>query len=711
MFKKIYITTFLVLLSVFLLFFNTSITIKNDEKIIFKKVRNMLMHMHVSLKRIDDNFSKEVFIKYLEELDPYKRYFKQSDFNDFKKYENKIDDYFMTGNFDFYILTLQRYFKRVDESEKIIYHILNNPISLDIDEYLILDEKLRRYADNDKIYYNEWKKFVKNYILMEMQALSERKKNKNYNLNLKLDNLNARHNFIKLYQKCNNLSFNRLKNAAIIVVKETMKDYFRKIKARKKNDYFSIYLNAIAETFDPHTMYFSPKDAGDFHSNISGKIIGIGAKLQDIQGYPVVSEIIIGGPVSKSKDIEVGDKILKVGEDVKKLNNVVGLLLEDTIEFIRGKEESQVFLLIQKKDGRTKLVSLIREKIELDNHFIKSVILKNDKNEKFGVIYLPEFYTDLENPNNGRHCFEDFQKEVLALKKENIKGLVVDLRGNGGGSLSEVVKIVGLFIPTGPILKVSSSNGYEQIYQDRDVSVLYDGSLVVIVDEFSASASEIFAAAIQDYKRGIILGSYKTFGKGTVQSVLPLDEFGIYSDVYGFIKITVQKFYRINGSSTQIKGVIPDIVLTSPYQYLNILESNQKHALPWDSISSLHYIPWHNKINYDFIKYNSQKRIKNHPFLIKMREKAKWLHFISEDKKITLHYKKFKQKFNIRKKISEKYDRDLQYKNGLIIITPKHELLKIKKNIVLKYSREKWYNSLLQDFYINESISVLSDFK
>lgn len=714
MFKKKSILFCSILLFILLLCFNTSITVKNDEKIILNKIRDIIINMHVSAKKIDNNFSKEVFTKYLEELDPYKRYFKQSDIDDLKKYENKIDDYFMNGNLNFYIFTLQRYLKRVDEAEKIINYILNHPISLDIDEYLVLDTKSRTYASNDKIYYNEWQKFVKHYILMEMETICQGRNIKGEKINLQVNNnnnLNNQYNAIKFNQKYNNISLPALKDSAIFIVKEIMKDYFRKIKARQEKDYFSIYLNSLTQTFDPHTMYFSPKDAGQFHSSISGNIIGIGVKLQDIQGYPVFAEIIIGGPVWKSKVIEVGDKILKVGDNIKKLHNVVGMLLEDTIEFIRGQENSKVILVIQKKDGRTKTVSLIRQKIELDDHFIKSVILKNDKNEKFGVISLPEFYIDLENPYDGRNCFDDFKKELLALKKEDIKGLVVDLRGNGGGSLVEVVKMVGLFIPKGPIVKACNANGDQQLYEDQDISVLYDGALLVIVDEFSASASEIFAAAIQDYKRGIVLGSHKTFGKGTVQSVIALDEFGTSSQNYGFLKLTIQKFYRINGLSTQRKGVQPDIVLASLYQYLNLLESYHKNSLSWDAIPPLNYVYWKNKIDYDFIKSNSEKRTKNHPFLNKIRAKAQWLSFISHDKSIALNYKKFKEKFNLRKNIAEKYDSDLEYKNNLLIVIPQHELLKMKQNIGLTHNRKIWYDSLVRDFYINESIAVLSDCK
>lgn len=712
MFKKSYIIVSLALLSIFLFCFNKFTGVEPDQKIILKKICNMLTEMHVASKKIDDEFSKEVFKRYLFQLDPYKKYFKKTDFDHFKKYETKIDDYFINGNIDFYNFTLNRFLKRVNESEKIVNYILNHPIKLDIDEYLILDNQSTYYTSSDKEYFNEWKKILKYYILIEMYKISEGKNVQDYNFHF-IDNIDyyLYHQYadIKNFKK-KKLSFNQLKKTAINLVKEIMKEYFRKLKAKKKKDYFSTYLNSLTETFDPHTIYFSPKDAEQFHSNISGKIIGIGVKLNDLKGHPVFSEIIVGGPAWKSKEIEVGDKLLKIGEDIRKLHNVVGLLLEDTIALIRGKENSKVFLVIQKKNGKIKTISVLREEIELDDFFVKSVIIKNNKNEKFGLIYLPEFYTDLQNPYTGRHCSEDFKQEILALKKENIKGLIIDLRGNGGGSLLEVVKIVGQFIKNGPVVKVRRLDGYEQVYEDKDESVLYDGSLLVIVDEFSASASEIFAAAIQDYKRGIILGSTQTFGKGTVQSVIPLDQFGLSSEnVDGFLKLTIQKFYRITGSSTQLKGVVPDIILTSLYQNLNFLEVNQTNSLPWDSVGSVDYIPWDNKINFNVIKNKSKKRIERNVFLKKIQEKGSWLNLVSKEKKISLHYKKNKETFNIRQKNFKKYDKDLVYSNNLIFISPKHELLKIKKNRLLKYNREKWYASLLSDCYLSESIDVLSD--
>lgn len=710
MLRKSYIIGSLASLSIFLFCFNSSSNGKEDEQTIVQQVRNTLTQMHFSSKSIDNIFSKKVFKIYLESLDPYKRYFKKSDFDEFKKYENKLDDYFKNENLNFYNLTINRYLKRIEESEKIVNSILENNIEIELesDEYLIVDEKFRKYASNDSLYRDEWKKFLKHLILKEIESLSNEKKfkYKKFTLehNLNLDIYKKQQYSVKNFKS-------DLKDSAVFRVKEAMKDYFRIIKAKKKKDYFSIYINSFAATFDPHTMYLSPKDLSQFNSSISGKIIGIGARLQDKKGYPVFMELIVGGPAWKSKEIEIGDKILKVGEANKKPENIVGMLLEDAIQLIRGKEKSKVVLVIQKKDGSIRYVSLFREKIEMEESFARSAIIENNKREKFGVIYLPEFYMDVDNPETGRNCSEDFKKEILELQKEDIKGLIIDLRGNGGGSLPEVVKIVGYFISKGAVVQVRRSDGYEQIYEDKDESIFYNGSMIVLVDELSASASEIFAAAIQDYQRGIILGSSKTFGKGTVQSVIPLDRFNIYSDRFGSLKLTIQKFYRINGSSTQIKGVVPDIVLASLYKYSEISESFQKNALPWDSVQPSNYKIYDKKINYDLVKFNSKKRTNNHPFLKKIEKKSKWIYLSNQEKKIPLNYKKYKANFNLKKKVAKKYNLNLYYKTHLKVTNLKHEFLKIKNDTILKSKREKWYKELEKDFYLAEAISIFRDLK
>ncbi|MCB9203038.1 MAG: carboxy terminal-processing peptidase [Flavobacteriales bacterium] len=687
-------------LSLFLFCFNSSSDGGgDDEATVIRKVRNTLTQMHYSSKRIDDKFSKDVFKRYIDILDPFKRYFKQSDFTEFKKYEFLLDDYFNEDNVDFYHLTVDRFYERVEESEKIVNEILELPLNFNEEEFLNTNEDTNEYAKTDEEYRNNWKKFLKYQVLREAETLQ--------GLGDEIESESKDSASTKTFQAIPK-PFDAVKDSAVAEVKEYMKDYFRRVKSRKKQDYFSIYVNSFTEEFDPHTTYFSPKEQDNFNSSISGKIIGVGARLQDKKGYPIFVELIIGGPAWKSNQIEVGDKILKVGQGKKEPVNVVGMLLEDAIQFIRGELNSEVVLVIQKKDGTIKSVSMTREEIELDESFARSAIIKKG-NKKYGIIYLPEFYIDLENPKNGRNCSEDIKNEIIELKKEGIEGLIIDLRGNGGGSLPEVIEIAGQFITTGPIVQVRRTDGYEKVHNDKDSSVEWTGPLVVLVNEMSASASEIFAAAIQDYKRGVIIGPSQTYGKGTVQSVMPLDRFNFSDDKYGAIKLTIQKFYRINGSSTQLKGVVPDIILDSEYKYADIKESAQDNALPWDNVEKLSYLTWFQQVDYDYIKNNSKKRLENQSYLKKINDKAEWIKSVTDEKEIPLNHKEYFEDAKKKVNLAKKFEDELVYNTTLKVQTPADEEVLFKSDTVLKSKRERWYKNLRHDFTVDEAVNVLQD--
>lgn len=711
MFKKSIVVACLSSLSMFLFCFNSSGTNdgSDEEKVVIKKVRNTLSQMHYSSKPIDDKFSKEVFKRYLDFIDPYKRFFTDSDYQEFKKHELLLDDYFNTENLEFYKLTVERLYQRIDESEKIVNQLLEKPIDFTKDDYLITDEKLRTYPKSEEEIKKEWLKFIKYQVFREIETkVAESKLDKKHKVvNQKIDIEENKISDLVADES----NFLKHKDSAIIETKEYMKEYFRRTKARKKKDFLSFYINAHTESFDPHTSYMSPKEQDQFNASISGKIIGVGAKLQDKKGYPTFSELIIGGPAWKSKEIDVGDKILKVGQGNEEPVNVVGMLLDDSIQLIRGKEDTQVVLVIQKKDGTIKSVKMTREEIELEESFVKSAILQDEKNQKYGFIYLPEFYIDIENPEKGRNCASDMKKEILELKKENIKGLIIDLRGNGGGSLPKVVEIAGEFITQGPVVQVKSSDGYEKIHKDTNPGINWEGSLVVLVDEMSASASEILAAALQDYKRAVIIGSTQTYGKGTVQSVIPLDRFSLTPDKYGILKLTIQKFYRVNGSSTQIKGVVPDIILKSPYQYAEISEASQENALAWDQVEKLDYQLWNKPINYDYIKKKSQERLIKENFLNKIEEKAKWIQSISKEKQIPLNYKKYIEDSKLKVEKAKKYDKDLEYNSKFSVKQPQYENAIYKKDSVFRIKRQKWHKELKKDFYLNEALNVLKDIK
>ena len=490
-------------------------------------------------------------------------------------------------------------------------------------------------------------------------------------------------------------------------VSETISDFFRRQAQLKKDRFLTHYINSFTEKYDPHTSYFSPDDKDDFDGNISGQLEGIGARLQDKKGYATIMEVVIGGPAWKDGQLEVGDQITHVKQKGEDPVNIVGMLLDEAIRHIRGKKGTEVILTVKKKDGTSKEIKLIRDVIEQDEVFARSAIIE-DNGEKYGIIYLPEFYTNF-NDRNGRDPSDDITKEIIGLKKENIKGLVFDLRYNGGGSLEEVVEIAGLFIPKGPIVQVRRSDGQLRIHEDKDPAVLYDGPLVIMVNELSASASEILAAAMQDYGRAVIVGSHKTFGKGTVQTFIPLDQRTFNPDEYGALKLTIQKFYRVNGGSTQLRGVTPDIVMPDLLTYADISESNSHDALPWDQIKAIKFEPWQNSFDIDYVKTKSSQRLENNSYLKLIDQAAKYYQELDKIDRIPLNIEKFKSDRKSREEQSKQFDSIQVYKTKLNVYSPQFELPKFENDTILRERRKEWHKNLTNDFYLEESVNILKD--
>ena len=555
----------------------------DDSKIktIIKNVRNTLTYMHYRPQIIDDNFSEDVFHMYLDKIDPSKRYFLQSDYEYFKNDIHNLDDYFNNQNLNFYHSTVDTIYKRIEEVKNYSEEILKTPFDFTIEEDLLVGEDLIEYAADKTQSKELWRKYLKYNTLLELVRLQE-------------DSTNVKQ------------PLKELEKQAREKVAENTSEFFRQMQKRKKDDYLTLYINSFTEKYDPHTSYYSPQDKDDFDVSISGQLEGIGARLQDKKGFATIMELVVGGPAWKDGQLEVGDQITHVKQKGKDPVNIVGMLLDEAIRHIRGKKGTEVTLTVKKKDGSIKDIKLIRDVIEQEEVFARSAVI-DDNGDKYGVIYLPEFYTNF-NDRNGRDPSDDITKEIIELKKENIKGLIFDLRYNGGGSLEEVVEIAGLFIPKGPIVQVRRSDGQMKVHEDKDPSVLYDGPLVIMVNELSASASEILAAAMQDYGRAVVIGSNKTFGKGTVQTFIPLDQHTFNPNEYGSLKLTIQKFYRVTGGSTQLRGVTPDIVMTDMLTYADISESRAEDALPWDQIKPVKFDRWAINFDLDAIKANSAKR-------------------------------------------------------------------------------------------------------
>jgi carboxyl-terminal processing protease len=663
------------------------------DKLLLELLTMVLERGHYSPVAIDDAFSKKVYAKYLDGIDPTKRFFLQSDIEEFSKYELQIDDMIKRKDLTFFNLTNSRLLQRMEECRAIYEEVLAAPFDFTTNENINVDYEKLPYAKNKKELIDRWRKQLKLQALStitDKQKLEEDKKSKDASYRAK--------------------SFDVIEKEVRENSLKSLNEYFDFIqKELTRNDWFSIYINAIVERFDPHTFYFSPEDKEKFDVSMSGTFEGIGARLQKKNDAVEISELISGGPAWKGKELEAGDLILKVAQGKEEPIDVAGMRLDDVVKKIKGPKGTEVRLTVKKVDGSIKVISIIRDEVETEETFAKSSIVEKD-GKRYGIIYLPKFYISFENKEN-RDAYKDIAVEIERLKAQNIDGLVMDLRDNGGGSLETVVKMVGLFIPEGPVVQVKGPGRNPEILPDPDKKVQYDGPLVVMINNFSASASEIFAAAIQDYKRGIVVGSKHSYGKGTVQNVIDLNQFirgNSYGDL-GALKTTIQKFYRINGGSTQREGVMSDIVFPDRYTYLDMGERDEESALPWDKIAPASYEPL--PINYDQIIANSKKRIAANAYFKLIDENAKWIYERKDDNTFSLNLNQFKKEMEQSDAKIKKFKVLLDYNNKLNFSSLPNEVSLFEKDSLLKQKRERWHEDLQKDVYIEETLNVIAEIK
>ena len=666
----------------------------NKDKLLVELVAVVLDRLHYDPKIIDDDFSKSVYNDYIKAIDPQKRFFLKSDIDKFNQYQFLIDDQIKSSNIDFFNLTYETLMSRVDEVESFYNDILNSPFDFNIEESLNTDFEELEYAGGVSEQITIWRKrlklstldgFVTKKIIQDEKGSSDDSEKE-----LKSD--------IELEVESRKSILNNLK------------DFFDFNDDLERKDWFSIYLNSIVNQFDPHTVYLAPQAKDVFDQNISGKFQGIGARLLKKNQQVEIAEIIIGGPVWRDKLLNVGDLILGVSQTPDQEPVDISIMkLGDAVDLIKGEKGTKVYLMVKRVDGGVEQVEITRDIVELEETYAKSSIIFQDS-KKYGFISLPSFYIDF-NDYEQRNAASDIKKEILKLKSENVSGIIMDLRGNGGGSLKTAVDITGFFIDKGPVVQVKSIGGRKEVLKDLDSSIIWDGPLVILVNEFSASASEILAAALQDYNRAIIIGSKQTYGKGTVQNILSLNQF-ISGNTYGelgFIKLTTDKFYRISGESTQLEGVKSDIVFPNRYSYIDIGERDLENPLSWDQINSANYIPLTKKLYYNRTLENSKNRISKNEFFNIIDEQARWVKKQQEDKEISLNYNVYKTDMDNAKKESEKFKKIDDFKSDFRFEWLRDNLVdeKIPEEIIEK--RNRWIDNLQKDLYVNEAINILSD--
>ena len=662
------------------------------DKAIMQVLRYILTQGHYQPATIDDAFSEAVYNDFIEVLDPSKHYFYQSDIAEFDTYKHQIDDEINRDDLTFFYEIYKRYTQRIEDSKAIYKELLRKGFDITKDETYSVDYDSAVFPRTKEEMIKVWHKQLKMRYLGRLYDKETVEKDKQ-----KTDSTYVPK------------SFETLQKEALEKTEESMDNLYERLDELNRDDWLTYYINSITAQFGPHTNYLSPKIKKRFDISMAGKLEGIGARLQKEGEYTKVIELISGGPAWRAGELEVGDLILKVAQGDGEPLDIVGMRLDDAIEYIKGKKGTEVRLTLKKVDGSIQTISIIRDVVELDETFVKSSIVAKD-GKKYGLINLPKFYIDFDEASY-RNSATDMKKEVNRLKEEGVEGIVIDLRNDGGGSLKTAIEIAGLFIDEGPVVQVKYRGEKARVREDNESGLEWDGGLVVLVNELSASASEIFAAAMQDYHRAVILGSKQTFGKGTVQNFYPLKQYARTDKDLGYLKMTIQKFYRVNGGSTQLKGVTPDIVAPTRYAYLGYGERDEENPMPWDKIEKATYTPWDGYSNFQTVVDSSLTRVARSAQFQLIDKNAKRLQKGQEDKLVHLNYEAFKKDIEIHDQEAQQFEALDSYSNHLQFSSPKYELALTAQDSVLAKKREVWHKNLTQDVYVEEAIAILQDLK
>ena len=682
-------------------------TLELRHRKLLSTIGHLLESEHYNPRKIDDSFSGEVFDAYLKALDPEKNMFIQSDIDSLAKFKKSIDDEIHGAKIEFQPAVSSMYDRRYQEVKQIFESIIKTPFNYNVDDSIMLDADSINYASNLDERYKRWYKIIKYKCLERYATLIEDRATHEKN-SKQADTTKTKSTDKFVYKSDSTLEV----EARNTIAKSYRKRFEQQDKTFNDEKKFDLFLNAITGLMDPHTDYFAPVEKRSFTEQMSGVIYGIGAQLGADDNGVKIASIQPGGPAWKSGQLLVNDVITKIAQGNQEPVDIAGYEVTDAVKLIRGDLGTEVRLTVKKPDGSIKIIALRREKIVLDEGYARSAVITRGT-EKIGYILLPDFYADFER-EDGHRCSKDVAEEVKKLKAEKVSSIIIDVRYNGGGSLYEVVQMVGLFIDKGPVVQIRDKEGRSQILADETPGILYDGPLVVMVNEFSASASEIFAGAIQDYKRGIVVGSTSTYGKGTVQRNVafgkPMDSLGIQTE-YGAVKLTFQKFYRITGSSTQKKGVESDVVFPDEYEFLKYREKDNPSALNWDVIQTVPFQPWVSNYNIAKIAAAANKKIEADTNTAKFKNNLKWI------------------SAQMNHPAYLKLDRYLQYKQQVQSVIQQNEgILKLNKLMqvdAVKADYDKFYNNpdkskqdryqawlklVAKDIQINESSNLLSAF-
>lgn len=723
---------------------------RNKTKIVGTTLKSYLEALHYKRIKIDDKLSKSAFNEFIKKIDYGKQFLLKSQVDDLrKKYETKFDDSMQLGDIPVVNESLKLMSGQIKKIEKIRKNVFSKPFDFNKSEFLELDPDKRNFKNTMNEIEDHWAKVFKHATINRYLTLKEeqedKEKEEKTGKNLKKE-VKKQRELLKMdikdpealkkelqaedesnkknkkdkNQKVEKLSDTQLKEKAIEAIGKKYENLFVRLLKDTEEDYLENFYNAVAGVFDPHTTYLPPKKKEDFDIDISGSLEGIGAVLQEEGSYIKVVKVVPGGAAWKQKELEVDDIIMAVAQDEKtEPVDLVDMRVDEAVRYIRGNKGTEVRLTVKKVDGSRKTIKIIRDVVRIGESYAKSSVISQKKVKgHMGYIQLPKFYRDFEN--GLRNCTDDVKKEINRLKKQNISGLILDLRNNGGGALEDARLLTGLFIEKGPVVQIMDYSGKVNTLADDDSSLMYDGPLVVMVNRFSASASEIVAGALQDYGRAVVVGGELTHGKGTVQTVVGLNNaplLGLLVPDLGALKFTIQKFYRVTGSSTQFKGISPDIVVPDIFGYVDQREKDLEFALPWDEILGLKYVKWKKPLHLNELRIKSMNRQKNDSRLKKITESVDYLTSKRKETKVPLKIADVIKMEDENKKMSEKLK--IEIKNEDVLVSHFEESLKSSINIQkededhwkeeFKERKDEWIKQLQEDAALEEALFILHD--
>lgn len=667
------------------------------DRVLMNLVTNSLNNLHYNPKQLDDSLSAHVFDLYLKRLDISKRFLLQEDVKALSAYRFSIDDAFQDGSMEFFELSNQIITRRIDEAQQYANEILAQPFDFSAVAFIETDADKLDYAATPDELKERWQLNLRFQTLSRLSGKMEEQE--------------------KAIEK-GDTTFTQKTFAEWEVwarenVAKRNKDWLTRLQKTERKERFDMFLNAFINVFDPHSGYYPPKAKEDFDIRFSGQLEGIGATLEQEDGYIKVNRIVPGSASARQGELEVGDLIVKVAQDGEEPVDVVDMRLDDAVRLIRGPKGTTVHLTVRKIDGSLTVISIVREVVVLEETFAKSAILQEEGSKRrIGYIKLPSFYMDF-NDSQGRSSAKDVLAELNKLQEEGIDGLVFDLRDNGGGSLMDAVSIAGYFIEKGPVVQVKSRMGAPSVFDDKDAKVQYAGPLVVMVNSFSASASEIFAAAMQDYGRALIIGSATTFGKGTVQRFFELDRMVPQENEdikpLGSIKLTTQKFYRINGNTTQLQGLTPDIILPDRFAYVDIGEKERDYPMPWNIIDPATYQPWTSStLDMKAIRQYQYRRMTSDTTFQLLQDQARQLKSQRDATYYPLEWQAYLDFEALRKAENKRFES--LGKNALDIMAsyPKADQILLEADTVKRATMEKWHEQLRKDRHLFEAVNILS---